>query len=224
MEPEGGSADDEAEADRPEPVETAAREEAVEFEAVDFESWPESEVDLSTAVDKLTPPAAADAIASEPEEPEAPEPVPAQAAVEPPPSTARSRAAFDSTLPAGDHAARNFRVGQTYAAANMVKEAAEAFEQAARDPRYRFRSAQALARLFRKQQMLKEALEWLDIAAEAPAPSVDEHRTALYEWADALEATGETTRALVVLLDLVAEQGDYKDARARIDRLSRVQA
>ena len=62
------------------------------------------------------------------------------------------------------------------------------------------------------------------IAAEAPAPSVDEHRAALYEWADALEATGETTRALVVLLDLVAEQGDYKDARARIDRLSRVQA
>ena len=133
-------------------------------------------------------------------------------------------AALDATLPPGDHAARNFRVGQTYAAANMVKEAAEAFEKAARDPRYRFRSAQALARLFRKQQMLKEAVEWLDIAAEASAPSVDEHRAALYEWADALEATGETTRALVVLLDLVAEQGDYKDARARIDRLSRVQA
>lgn len=127
-------------------------------------------------------------------------------------------------MPVGDHAARSFRVGQTYTAANMVKEAAEAFEKAARDPRYRFRSAQALARLFRKQQMLEQALEWLDIAAEASAPSVDEHRTALYEWADALEASGETTRALVVLLDLVAEQGDYKDARARIERLSRVQA
>ncbi len=129
-----------------------------------------------------------------------------------------------ASLPPGDHAARNFRVGQTYAAAGMVREAAEAFENAARDPRYRFRSAQALGRLYRKQGMVKEAVQWLDIASEAPAPKIDEHRAALYELADALEASGETTRALVVLLDLVAEQDDYRDARARIDRLSRVQA
>ena len=38
-----------------------------------------------------------------------------------------------SALPPGDHAARNFRVGQTYAAAAMLKEAADAFEKAARD-------------------------------------------------------------------------------------------
>jgi tetratricopeptide (TPR) repeat protein len=205
-----------------------AREEVVEFEAVDFEAWQEPEVDLSSAVDKLTPPAAAvsEPADAEPEE-DAPEPAAAEApaqALDNVFASMRGKAGSDASLPPGDHAARNFRVGQTYAAANMVREAAEAFEKAARDPRYRFRSAQALARLFRKQQMLKEAVEWLDIAAEAPAPSVDEHRAALYEWADALEATGETTRALVVLLDLVAEQGDYKDARARIDRLSRVQA
>jgi len=40
----------------------------------------------------------------------------------------------------------------------------------------------------------------------------------------ALETTGEHTRALAVLLDLVAEQSDYRDARARIERLSRVKA
>ena len=44
------------------------------------------------------------------------------------------------------------------------------------------------------------------------------------ELADALETTGEHTRALAVLLDLVAEQSDYRDARARIERLSRVKA
>lgn len=129
-----------------------------------------------------------------------------------------------SSLPPGDHAARNFRVGQTYAAAAMLKEAADAFEKAARDPRYRFRSAQSLGRLYRKHGMLKEAVEWLDIASEAPAPKIDEHRSALYELADALETTGEHTRALAVLLDLVAEQSDYRDARARIERLSRVKA
>lgn len=129
-----------------------------------------------------------------------------------------------SALPPGDHAARNFRVGQTYAAAAMLKEAADAFEKAARDPRYRFRSAQSLGRLYRKHGMLNEAVEWLDIASEAPAPKIDEHRSALYELADALETTGEHTRALAVLLDLVAEQSDYRDARARIERLSRVKA
>lgn len=129
-----------------------------------------------------------------------------------------------SSLPPGDHAARNFRVGQTYAAAAMLKEAADAFEKAARDPRYRFRSAQSLGRLYRKHGMLKEAVEWLEIASEAPAPKIDEHRSALYELADALETTGEHTRALSVLLDLVAEQSDYRDARARIERLSRVKA
>jgi tetratricopeptide (TPR) repeat protein len=137
----------------------------------------------------------------------------------------RGRALQDtSALPPGDHAARNFRVGQTYAAAAMLKEAADAFEKAARDPRYRFRSAQSLGRLYRKHGMLTEAVEWLDIASEAPAPKLDEHRSALYELADALETTGEHTRALSVLLDLVAEQSDYRDARARIERLSRVKA
>jgi tetratricopeptide (TPR) repeat protein len=137
----------------------------------------------------------------------------------------RGRALQDSTaLPPGDHAARNFRVGQTYAAAAMLKEAAEAFEKAARDPRYRFRSAQSLGRLYRKHGMLNEAVEWLEMASEAPAPKLDEHRSALYELADALETTGEHTRALAVLLDLVAEQSDYRDARARIERLSRVKA
>ena len=106
----------------------------------------------------------------------------------------------------------------------MLKEAADAFEKAARDPRYRFRSAQSLGRLYRKHGMLNEAVEWLDIASEAPAPKIDEHRSALYELADALETTGEHTRALAVLLDLVAEQSDYRDARARIERLSRVKA
>jgi tetratricopeptide (TPR) repeat protein len=140
-------------------------------------------------------------------------------------SNIRGKALQDSAaLPPGDHAARNFRVGQTYAAAAMLKEAADAFEKAARDPRYRFRSAQSLGRLYRKHGMLNEAVEWLDIASEAPAPKIDEHRSALYELADALETTGEHTRAMAVLLDLVAEQADYRDARARIERLSRVKA
>jgi tetratricopeptide (TPR) repeat protein len=214
-----------------------ADDEAVDFEPVEFEAWEEGSIDLTEAVDQLAPGGEVSVDESdrrmEPASPADEE----TAAVAPSPfdtgassmldkvfASLRGKASQDPTLPPGDHAARNFRVGQTYAAANMVREASESFEQSARDPRYRFRSAQTLGRLYRKHGMLKEALEWLDIASEAPAPKVDEHRAALYELADALEASGETTRALAVLLDLVAEQDDYKDARARIERLSRVQA
>ncbi|HEY8549965.1 MAG TPA: tetratricopeptide repeat protein [Vicinamibacterales bacterium] len=213
-------------------------EEVVEFEPVEFEAWEQPEVDLTTAVDQLSataadagPAAAALPPSPAPAEEPAREPAAEAATKDSAPSLdsvfggLRARIARDSaSLPPGDHAARNFRVGQTYANAGMVREAAEAFEKAAQDPRYRFRSAQALGRLYRKHGMVKEAVEWLDIASEAPAPKIDEHRAALYELAEALEEIGETTRALAVLLDLVAEQSDYRDARARIDRLSRVQA
>jgi tetratricopeptide (TPR) repeat protein len=186
-------------------------EEVVEFEASDAGDWSEA----SSAAVAATPQSApeADAVA---------EPGGQLDSVF---SGIRGKALQDSSaLPPGDHAARNFRVGQTYAAASMLKEAADAFEKAARDPRYRFRSAQALGRLYRKHGMLSEAVEWLETASEAPAPKIDEHRSALYELADALETTGEHQRALSVLLDLVAEQSDYRDARARIERLSRVKA
>ncbi len=189
--------------------EMEAAEEVVEFEANDAGDWS----DAAPAAVVAAPAIEAEAVS------------PAEGQLDTVFSGIRGKALQDaSALPPGDHAARNFRVGQTYAAAAMIKEAAEAFEKAARDPRYRFRSAQSLGRLYRKHGMLTEAVEWLDIASEAPAPKIDEHRSALYELADALETTGEHTRALAVLLDLVAEQSDYRDARARIERLSRVKA
>jgi tetratricopeptide (TPR) repeat protein len=197
-----------------------AGEEVVEFEASDAGDWSDAPAGMPAPVPAPIP-------VPEPEPDSEPDAVSTDGGgqLETVFSGMRGKALQDtSALPPGDHAARNFRVGQTYAAAAMLKEAADAFEKAARDPRYRFRSAQSLGRLYRKHGMLTEALEWLDIASEAPAPKVDEHRAALYELADALETTGEHTRALAVLLDLVAEQSDYRDARARIERLSRVKA
>jgi hypothetical protein len=39
-----------------------------------------------------------------------------------------------------------------------------------------------------------------------------------------LEDAGETTRALAVFLELIAEATDYRDVSARVERLTRVQA
>jgi tetratricopeptide (TPR) repeat protein len=137
----------------------------------------------------------------------------------------RERAADSlAEMPQTDQSLRLLGMADTYQAAGMMDEARAALEQAAADPRYRFRAALALGRLFWREGRASDALGWLEQASEAPAPTPDDGRAVLYELAEKLEETGENTRALAVLLDLVAEQEDYRDARARIERLVRLQA
>ncbi len=67
--------------------------------------------------------------------------------------------------------------------------------------------------------MIAQAVDYLERAAEAPAPGPAEGQRLLYELADALEAAGERARALAVFLELRADAGQYRDVSARIDRL-----
>jgi hypothetical protein len=127
-------------------------------------------------------------------------------------------------MPQRDQATRLLRMADTYQAAGMIDQARAALEQAAQDPRYRFRAMASLGRLIRKHGEPHDALRWFEQAAEAPAPSPDDGRALLYDLADTLERTGESTRALAVWLDLLAEQDDYRDVRSRIDRLVRTQS
>ena len=81
-----------------------------------------------------------------------------------------------------------------------------------------------LGQLFRDRGQMDDAIEWFERAAEAPALGpADAHRV-LYDLADALEAAGESPRALAVCLELQADAGPYRDVADRIDRLTRVQA
>jgi tetratricopeptide (TPR) repeat protein len=97
-------------------------------------------------------------------------------------------------------------------------------KRASRAPRLQFDAASRLAELLRGTGRIAEAVEWLELAVEAPAPTpADTHRV-LYELADALETIGESTRALAVCLELQAAAGAYRDVADRIDWLTRVQA
>ena len=78
--------------------------------------------------------------------------------------------------------------------------------------------------MYRDRDKMPQALEWLERAAQAPAPNVDDGHQLLYELAEGLEQVGETARALAVLLELQADAGAYRDIEARIGRLSKVQA
>ena len=116
-----------------------------------------------------------------------------------------------------------YEQGLQFVEQGLDKEAIAALEAAARVPMMRFKAAARLGRLLIDRGDLNEGVEWLERASEAPPTSPDEGYDLLYELAGALEAQGESARALAVLMELEAEAEGYRDVSTRIMYLSRVQ-
>ncbi len=121
-------------------------------------------------------------------------------------------------------AAEQYRLGLTYQEMGMTDDAIKALEGATKSPRQRFDAASLLGRLYLERKELPLAIEWLERAAEAPAPTPDAGRSLLYDLAKALETVGESSRALAVFVELESESGGYRDVPEQIERLSKVQA
>jgi tetratricopeptide (TPR) repeat protein len=125
---------------------------------------------------------------------------------------------------AGAHeAGEKLALAKTYLEMGMKDEAMAALVDAAKLPTHRFEAGLMLGRMYLKKEDLPHAAEWLERAAEAPAPTAGEGRELLYDLGAVLEAMGETARALAVFLELQAEAGEYRDVPARVERLARVQ-
>jgi hypothetical protein len=122
-----------------------------------------------------------------------------------------------------DFSTQHMTLARTYLEIGMVDEAIASLQTAVRSPRQRFEAAAALGRVHQQRGEEALAIEWLERAAEVPAPTADEGRQLLYDLGALLDAAGETSRALAVFLELQADAGDYRDVPARIDRLARVQ-
>ena len=123
-----------------------------------------------------------------------------------------------------DEADKEYKRGLALRAKGDIEGCIAALENASRSPKLRFATSRLIARLYRDRKNMEKAVEWLERATQAPAPTSDDGHQALYELADGLEQVGEGARALAVLLELQADAGDYQDVDARISRLSKVQA
>jgi tetratricopeptide (TPR) repeat protein len=132
----------------------------------------------------------------------------------------RTQATHDQDAAA---AAEHYERGVQLLFGGDALEAVSHLQNAARVPLWRFRAASELGRLYIAQEQLEPAVEWLERAAEAPAPTAEEGFAVLYDLAVALEGLGESARALAVLMELDADAGGYRDVRERVDRLARVQ-
>lgn len=133
----------------------------------------------------------------------------------------RTKAIRESKL---QEAQARYAIAIDHANNGRLEQAIASFEAAARVPVMRFQAGARLGRLYVARGDLARAVEWLERASQAPPPTPDDGHAVLYELAVALEQVGEHARALAVLLELAADAGSYRDANARIDRLSKVQA
>ena len=123
-----------------------------------------------------------------------------------------------------DEAEKEYKRGLALRAAGDIDGCIQALEKASRAPKLRFGTSWLIARLYRERDMMPQALEWLERASQAPAPTTDESHQLLFELAEALEKTGEVARALAVCMELQSDAGSYRDVAERIDRLTKVQA
>jgi len=129
-----------------------------------------------------------------------------------------------SRRPGEASADEQYRHGLASYEAGHLDEAIVDLEAAAQSPRLRFSSASLVGQIYQKRGMTPKAIEWFERAAEAPPTSVEDGRGLLYDLADALESSGDVSRALAIYLELHAEAGNYRDVSARVDRLAKVQA
>lgn len=121
------------------------------------------------------------------------------------------------------HGWEHLAVARTYQAGGMVEEAIEAFEHAYREPTCRFEAALALADLHECRGRARQAVEWLERAAdEAEGDAI--RLPVLYRLAALLEQVGETARALAVWLELQAASPGFRDVAARAARLGALEA
>ena len=119
-----------------------------------------------------------------------------------------------------DRSAQHMTIARAYLEMGLTEEAIPALRTAAKSAMLRFEAASLLGRLHKQRGEAHDAIEWLERAAEAPAPTADDGRALLYELGTTLEDAGENARALAVFLELQAEGGDYRDVRVRAERLA----
>ena len=122
-----------------------------------------------------------------------------------------------------DQQADQLALARTYLEMNMPDEALAPLKAACEAIRFRFEAASLLGRLYQQRGETPEAIEWLERAAEAPAPSEDEGHALLYDLGALVEASGDTSRALAVFLELQSDAGTYRDVAERVERLARVE-
>ena len=105
----------------------------------------------------------------------------------------------------------------------QVQEGLADLVEATRVPAMRFPAAARLGREYITRGQTQAGIDWLERAADMPAPTRDAGLGVLYDLAAALDTSGERARALAVLMEINAEDPGYRDVARRLEVLARAE-
>ena len=138
-------------------------------------------------------------------------------------SSGPAPAAEPAAIPTVAEAAGLVERGQQRLDGGQARDGLADLEEAARVTEFRFQAASRLGREYAARGQAAVAIEWLERAAAVPAPSRDASLAVLHELGVALEGVGEIARALAVFMEIASDEPGYRDVRARLAALARVE-
>lgn len=113
-----------------------------------------------------------------------------------------------------------YNLGIAYKEMGLIDEAIAEFQLAAKDDGRILECSSMLGICFLEKGMPKLAVKWFEKGLLAPGRSDEEYQGLRYDLASALEAAGETDRALGVYTELYGQDANFRDVANKVRELS----
>jgi pilus assembly protein FimV len=121
----------------------------------------------------------------------------------------------DKQLDKEDYDTR-YNLGIAYKEMGLVDEAIAEFQLAAKDTNRLLECSSMLGICFMEKGMPKLAVKWFEKGLKAPGRLDEEYHGLRYDLAMALEAAGETDKALNLYTDLYGQDANFRDVAAKL--------
>jgi tetratricopeptide (TPR) repeat protein len=112
-----------------------------------------------------------------------------------------------------------YNLGIAYKEMGLIDEAIAEFQLAAKDEGRLLECSSMLGICFLEKGMAKLAVKWFERGLSAPGRSEEEYQGLRYDLASALEAAGETGKALTLYTDLYGQDANFRDVATKVREL-----
>jgi pilus assembly protein FimV len=112
-----------------------------------------------------------------------------------------------------------YNLGIAYKEMGLIDEAIAEFQLAAKDEGRLLECSSMLGICFLEKGMAKLAVKWFEKGLSAPGRTDEEYQGLRYDLATALEAAGETDKALTLFTDLYGQDANFRDVATKVREL-----
>jgi pilus assembly protein FimV len=112
-----------------------------------------------------------------------------------------------------------YNLGIAYKEMGLIDEAIAEFQLAAKDENRLLECASMLGICFLEKGMPKLAVKWFEKGLAAPGRGEEEYQGLRYDLAAALEASGDTDRALGIFTELYGQDANFRDVATKVREL-----